>query len=137
MRFNVTGFYLDPMPVGGSIEGKQKGLFCSHITITQLKYMQLPLKSMGFEYFLQVKNVAKSFLYPLRTLVRTGEAVQGPLVYVSIAVMTQFKDQRSITRTIKIMMHYNSTYDQISQRFAQLVNSAKEVLAPRTVLGPP
>ena len=36
MCFHVMGLHFDSMPLGSSIEGKQKGIFCSNLTIPQL-----------------------------------------------------------------------------------------------------
>ena len=50
LRFNVTGFQLDPMPRGIGIEEKQRA-FCSHLTKSQLYQMIFPIKLSGLKKY--------------------------------------------------------------------------------------
>ena len=82
MRFNVTGFQLDPMPRGIGIEEKQRA-FCSHLTKSQLYQMIFPIK-------LSSKNTRHRIKLEPRYVEAQGPILsfKVPFVKIGVAVWT-------------------------------------------------
>ena len=74
MCFNVMGLGFNPMPLGSSIEGKQKGIFLQQSNNNTAVQYTISHKMMGHEY-------KRNKIFSHFNFIRKGKAFHGLLCF--------------------------------------------------------